>query len=98
MGPGKVRLLEELAELGSISAAGRAMGMSYRRAWELIADLNAMFAQPLVAAKAGGRHGGGAALTPFGAALVREYRAIEALAEEAAGEHLAALEAALTKE
>jgi molybdate transport system regulatory protein len=98
IGPGKVRLLEELAELGSISAAGRAMGMSYRRAWELIADLNGTFAQPLVAARAGGRHGGGAALTPFGAALVREYRTIEALAGEAAGEHLAALDAALTKE
>jgi molybdate transport system regulatory protein len=98
MGPGKVRLLEQLSELGSISAAGRAMGMSYRRAWELIADLNATFEQPLVEARTGGRRGGGAALTPFGRELVREYRAIEASAREAAGTHIAALEAALAKE
>lgn len=98
MGPGKVRLLEQLAELGSISAAGKAMGMSYRRAWELIAELNATFEQPLVEARTGGRRGGGSALTPFGAELVREYRAIEARAQEAAGNHIAALEAALAKD
>src|SRR3712207_619556 len=84
MGPGKIALLEGVARHGSISAAGKDMGMSYRRAWQLVAELNATFERPLVAAKAGGRQGGGAVLTPFGEELVGHYRAIEAKAEAAA--------------
>ncbi len=97
MGPGKVALLEGVARHGSISAAGKEMGMSYLRACELVAELNKTFDQPLVAAQAGGRHGGGAALTPFGEELVRHYRAIETKAEAAADAHLRALEDALAK-
>src|SRR3712207_5043385 len=95
MGPGKIALLEGVARHGSISAAGKAMGMSYRRAWELVSELNATFGRPLVTAKAGGRHGGGSVLTPFGEELVMHYRAIEAKAGEAADAHVRALEASL---
>ncbi len=77
LGPGKVRLLELIGETGSISAAGRAMGMSYRRAWVLVESLNASFAGPLVTAHPGGAGGGGAALLPLGAEIVQLYRALE---------------------
>lgn len=87
LGPGKVRLLELIGEHGSISAAGRAMGMSYRRAWSLVESLNASFASPLVAAHPGGAGGGGAALQPLGAEVVRLYRTLErGVAEAGAGE------------
>ena len=69
------------------------MKMSYRRAWELVADVNASFAEPLVASQAGGKSGGGAALTARGEELVRHYRAIERKALSAAARHLEALEA-----
>lgn len=98
VGPGKARLLELIAEHGSIAAAGRALDMSYKRAWDLVAALNACFGQPVVAAQPGGRHGGGATLTPFGRDLVAHYRAVEAKAHKAAALHLAALEAALPPE
>jgi molybdate transport system regulatory protein len=91
VGPGKVRLLELVAEHGSISAAGRASGMSYRRAWRLLDELNRSFPQPVIDAAKGGRSGGGAALTPFGARLVAAYRAIEREAARAAAPHLDAL-------
>jgi molybdate transport system regulatory protein len=91
VGPGKVRLLEAVAEHGSISAAGRALGMSYRRAWTLIEALNAGFGRPVVETQAGGRAGGGARLSALGAALVADYRAIERAAERAAGPVLARL-------
>jgi molybdate transport system regulatory protein len=94
IGRGKITLLEHVAEAGSISAAARAIGMSYRRAWDLVDDLNRCFGRPVVRAKAGGRQGGGAELTPLGRGLVAHYRAIEAKAEEAARSHLQALEAA----
>ncbi|HTH98169.1 MAG TPA: winged helix-turn-helix domain-containing protein [Stellaceae bacterium] len=95
IGPGKIELLEKIAAFGSISAGGRAMDMSYRRAWELVESLNKLFGQPVVAAQTGGKHGGGAVLTPMGLALVTRYRAIERAAEEAARTHLAAIEAAM---
>ncbi len=94
LGPGKVLLLERIAEHGSIAAAGRSMRMSYRRAWELVADINASFSQPLVAAQMGGRRGGGASLTSLGQALVRHYRAIEREAAAATQPHLRALQRA----
>jgi molybdate transport system ATP-binding protein len=93
LGPGKVALLEEIARAGSISAAGRAMNMSYKRAWELVADINDSFAEPLVSAQTGGRSGGGASLTPRGEELVRHYRAIERKALSATASHLRALQA-----
>jgi molybdate transport system regulatory protein len=78
LGPGKIRLMELIAEHGSISAAGRAMGMSYRRAWLLVDSLNKAFREPLVASQTGGRKGGGAGLTKLGRSVVDHYRSIEA--------------------
>ena len=95
IGPGKIRLLEEIGRGGSISQAGRTLGMSYRRAWLLIDDLNRCFRQAVVRAKSGGSRGGGAVLTEFGAKLVRDYRAIEKAASGAAKSRLRGLEAAL---
>jgi molybdate transport system regulatory protein len=95
IGPGKIRLLEEIGKGGSISQAGRALGMSYRRAWLLIDDLNRSFRQAVVQAKTGGSQGGGAVLTEFGSQLVRDYRAIETAASGAAKTRLRRLEAAL---
>lgn len=97
VGPGKIRLLELIGETGSISAAGRAMAMSYRRAWLLIDALNHLFKKPLVATKLGGKAGGGAELTSAGEEVVRHYRALEADAHEVAKRHLRALEAAMAK-
>jgi molybdate transport system regulatory protein len=94
IGPGKIRLLELIEATGSISAAGRAMAMSYRRAWLLVESLNTSFRDPVVAAQPGGRHGGGARLTTFGRDLVARYRAIEREAAAAVGRHLAAIEVA----
>jgi molybdate transport system regulatory protein len=80
LGPGKVRLLELIGETGSISAAGRRMKMSYRRAWALIAEMNAGLPRPVVESQTGGRLGGGATLTPYARDLVARYRAVEAAA------------------
>ncbi|UYN95391.1 MAG: LysR family transcriptional regulator [Enhydrobacter sp.] len=93
LGPGKVALLEHIGREGSIAAAGRAMGMSYKRAWQLVSEINADFAEPLVAAQTGGRAGGGAALTMRGRELVRRYRTIERKALSATVRHLQALQA-----
>jgi molybdate transport system regulatory protein len=97
IGPGKIRLLELLGETGSIAAAGRAMDMSYRRAWLLVAALNTMFREPVVATKLGGKDGGGAQITPFGADVIARYRDMERLAQSAVAPHVAELEAALKK-
>jgi molybdate transport system regulatory protein len=97
IGPGKIKLLELIDALGSISAAGRRMGMSYRRAWLLVDALNRCFREPLVASHAGGAHGGGAALTPSGCAVVRHYRAVEAAAHAAGAAHIEALAQALAE-
>src|SRR3954447_22595849 len=77
IGPGKVAVLEEIARSGSISAAGRALRMSYRRTWELVEDLNRTLGTPAVETAAGGSGGGGAVLTRAGKAIVERYRAIE---------------------
>jgi molybdate transport system regulatory protein len=95
IGPGKIRLLQAIDRSGSISQAGRSLGMSYRRAWLLIDDMNRCFRHAVVSAKPGGSQGGGAVLTEFGAELVRDYRAIEAAAAAAAKRRLRGLEAAL---
>ncbi len=93
IGPGKVALLEAIARDGSISAGGRALRMSYRRAWELIEDLNRSLGVKLVATVAGGAGGGGARLTEAGQAMVAQYRALERAAATAGHEHLRRLEA-----
>jgi molybdate transport system regulatory protein len=85
IGPGKIALLEAIRATGSISAAARALGMSYRRAWLLVEDLNQALRQPAVTAEAGGRCGGGAVVTPAGERVVGLYRAIESHARAAAG-------------
>ncbi len=77
IGPGKVRLLELINETGSISAAGRALEMSYRQAWLLIDELNKMFREPVVTAQTGGGGGGGAVVTETGNDIVRLYREME---------------------
>ena len=77
MGPGKAELVERIAQTGSISAAARAMGMSYRRAWQLVEALNAAFREPVVVTAVGGERGGGARVTPFGKRLVAQFRAME---------------------
>jgi molybdate transport system regulatory protein len=97
LGPGKVRLLEAIGKTGSISRAGRALGMSYRRAWLLVNDMNRCFRALVVATQPGGVRGGGAALTPFGVELIANYRAIEAQATAAATSHLRALENSLRR-
>lgn len=90
LGPGKIDLLRAIDSERSISAAARAMGLTYKRAWLLIDSLNQGFGRPVVAASAGGRGGGGAALTPLGLALVARYTALEAKLEKACGAELAA--------
>lgn len=96
LGPGKVRLLEAVRATGSISAAARALDMSYRRAWLLVDDLNRMFREPVVSAAIGGKRGGGTELTAFGEHLIAEYRAIERETFAAAEARIAGLEAALS--
>jgi molybdate transport system regulatory protein len=93
LGPGKADLLEAVARTGSISAAGRELGMSYRRAWLLIEAVNQLFARPLVLSSVGGAHGGGARLTDLGKAVIAAYRRIEDRARQAAGEEMAAFAA-----
>jgi len=95
LGPGKIRLLEAIQKAGSISQAGRTLGMSYRRAWLLVDDMNGCFRDPVIEAQPGGVHGGGATLTPFGRKLVERYRAIEAEALAATRKHLHDLESSL---
>jgi len=83
MGPGKAELIERIAQTGSISAAARAMGMSYRRAWQLVEALNAAYKEPVVVTAIGGQRGGGARVTPHGKRLVALFRAMEEKASAA---------------
>ena len=91
IGPGKAELLERIDRCGSIAAAGREMGMSYKRAWELVGTLNAMFREPLVARTRGGPGGGGAVLTEAGREVLALYRAFEREAAEAGAARLDSL-------
>jgi molybdate transport system regulatory protein len=97
IGRGKIHLLEMVAAHGSIAAAGRALGMSYRRAWLLIDSLNQCFDQPVAAKQLGGPGGGRTVVTPFGETLIRNYRAMEKAAAAATAKHLRVLERALAK-
>ncbi len=95
LGPGKIALLELIAETGSISAAGRKHAMSYRRAWLLVEDLNQIFGEALVTARPGGSGGGGAALTPAGERVVALYREAERKMRAAAAKEIAGIERSL---
>lgn len=95
LGPGKADLLEHIRAAGSIAAAGRRMGMSYKRAWTLVEEMNAAFRAPLVDSARGGAKGGGARLTATGDAVLAHYRKLEDAAGAAGSEEIAALEALL---
>ena len=97
MGPGKARLVALIAESGSISAAARKMGMSYRRAWQLVEQLNNSFDQPVVLTAIGGKRGGGAVVTDFGKRLVAGYHGMEAKASAAIAADLEEFSAHLRK-
>jgi molybdate transport system regulatory protein len=84
MGPGKAEMLEAITQEGSISAAGRALGMSYRRAWLLVDTMNRCFREKLVATTPGGAKTGGARLTAAGLAVLEDYRAVQAAVAKAA--------------
>ncbi len=91
LGPGKADLLAGIAATGSIAAAGRQMGMSYKRAWGLVEALNSMFAAPLVTSSRGGAAHGGAALTEAGQAVLALYRHLEAASAAASAADIARL-------
>ena len=93
IGPGKVRLLELIDELGSISAAARAMDMSYRRAWLLVENMNTMFREPVLTPAVGGMQGGGAVLTRLGREVIVRFRRMETATRKAISTDLAALKA-----
>ena len=91
IGPGKADLLEGIRQTGSIAGAGRAMGMSYKRAWYLVETMNRCFKSPLVEASKGGRAGGGARLTQLGHEVLERYRRMERLTAEIIEPEMAAL-------
>lgn len=91
LGPGKADLLEAIARSGSISAAGRELGMSYRRAWNLVEVMNRSFRSPLVETLTGGAGGGGARVTEFGVDVLARYRAMETKAAMAVAAEMKAL-------
>ena len=93
LGPGKADMLQGIAELGSIAAAGRSLNMSYKRAWQLVDDLNKSFAAPLVRATKGGGHGGGAELTAEGRQVLKLYRDIERKTQRNAAAEIRRLQA-----
>jgi molybdate transport system regulatory protein len=91
IGPGKADILEGIRDTGSIAAAGRRMGMSYKRAWLLVETMNACFKRPLVETSRGGRSKGGAVLTATGDEVLERYRAMERLTEDATRGEMRAL-------
>ena len=96
LGPGRADLLELIGETGSIAAAGKRMGMSYKRAWSLVQALNAGFGAPLVEASRGGASQGGATLTPAGASVLGHYRHMQQATREAIAADMAALTTLIT--
>lgn len=97
MGPGKAQLVALIDSTGSISAAAREMGMSYRRAWQLVDALNASFKEPVVLTAVGGKRGGGTMVTDYGRALVAQFRAMEDRASAAIAADVARFNAQLRK-
>jgi len=97
MGPGKAELIERIAGTGSISAAAREMGMSYRRAWQLVESLNRTFREPVITTATGGSRGGGARVTPRGERLAALFRAMEERASAAIAADLRRFEGHLRK-
>ena len=91
MGPGKADLLQGIAAEGSISAAGRRMKMSYKRAWMLVEEMNAAFQTPLVESSRGGASGGGARLTEAGEAVLSHYRRLEAITRAQGADEIAGI-------
>ncbi|WP_420407531.1 winged helix-turn-helix domain-containing protein [Hoeflea sp.] len=95
LGPGKADLLERIGETGSIAAAGRAMSMSYKRAWMLVMEMNAAFRDPLVESTRGGARGGGARLTDAGSTVLAHYRKLEDITAKAGAERIGAIQSML---
>lgn len=95
LGPGKAELLERIRDTGSISAAGRQMQMSYKRAWMLVETMNAIFRDPVVESVRGGPNGGGARLTDAGHAVLAQYRSLEATVAHSGADQIAALRSML---
>lgn len=96
LGPGKADLLGLIRDTGSIAAAGRAMAMSYKRAWSLVEEMNATYRAPLVESTRGGARGGGARLTAAGEAVLRHYRRLEDITATAGADEIAAITAMLS--
>ncbi len=97
MGPGKAELILRIDATGSISAAAREMGMSYRRAWQLVEAINASFTEPVVVTAIGGKRGGGALVTDYGRELVARFHAMEDKASDAIADDLAQIAEQLRK-
>jgi molybdate transport system regulatory protein len=97
VGPGKIALLEHIGSGGSLSQAARELGMSYRRAWQLLESLNSCFREPVALSAKGGRGGGGARLTTFGKVLIRVYREFDAEVQKRAARSFRAV-AGLTRQ
>jgi molybdate transport system regulatory protein len=97
LGPGKADLLDAIEKTGSISAAARAMGLSYRRAWQLVDTMNRRFRAPVVEAGRGGIERGGAKVTAFGAEVLAQYRQLQQALEGTAAPHAASLIAQLKR-
>ena len=91
IGPGKADILTGIRETGSISATGRLMGMSYKRIWQLVNQMNHEYCQPLVSTSTGGAHGGGATLTPTGEKVLKAYEKIIESAYKAISKEIGAL-------
>jgi molybdate transport system regulatory protein len=81
-GQGRVELLAAIAQTGSISQAAKAIGMSYKGAWDAIDAMNNLAGEALVERVAGGKGGGGTRLTARGEQLVRNFRALEQLHQQ----------------
>ncbi len=97
VGPGKIRLLESIAEQGSIRSGASALKMSYKRAWGLVRELEEIFGAPVLETETGGRAGGGARLSPLGRSVVKQYRAAEREAARAAHQSMGKLERLVVK-